>query len=272
MSARLREAMLNGQNWPAGMSPLEDRVAWADRYIRSVLGAYGCELWLDARDIVTIADGADITTWPARVGTSPTQPTSSKRPEFSADGWSGGPCVLFDNVGEALPCTVDLSSTPAVTLLVAARSDASSAAASAFEYNTNWLFAGGFQLYFNSQNLYASAAPNLVAARREDADGVSARNVVGGCVFDGATTPDYAGLWKADAPSVAKVTNLSVDVDSSEATTNYPAASAWIGSRNDGASLPLDGAVRELLLIPARVPDETMLLLMHALSLKAEIA
>jgi hypothetical protein len=130
----------------------------------------------------------------------------------------------------------------------------------------------GLIAYFNSRSLFVASAANNVTSRREDAASVADRNIVSGGVFDSSTTPDVICLWKADAPTVAQVTSFSTETTTSEATTNYGANPAWLGSRNDGASLPLNGAIREFLLIPARVPDAVLQLLMHALSLKAEIA
>jgi hypothetical protein len=272
MGATTRAAALNGQQWIGGIYPPGDaRLHWADDIIRRAIGAYGCELWVDASDIDQ-PSGSDVQMWPARYGIDPAQPISSKRPEYSADGWNGRPCVLFDNVGEALTCSVDLSTTPSATLIISAQTNAAAAAAVVFEYGQNVISDRGILMYFNSLKPYVMSAQNGVPSRQEGADTVEDRRVVVGGVFDSSTTPDVSQLWKADAPFVGRVTNLLADVNTSEPTTNYAANTAWLGSRNDGAVLPLDGSVREVLLIPARVPEDVMRLLMHALAIKGDVA
>ena len=85
----------------AGKQTISDRGCGADSVIRYISGR-DMAVWLDASDI-TVADGANVTTWPAKEGNSPSENGDTARPPtFDVGGVNGRPAVKFDGSNDCL--------------------------------------------------------------------------------------------------------------------------------------------------------------------------
>lgn len=141
----------------------------------------GCIAWGSAEDI-TAADGAAVTSWPARVGPSLDSTSGGTAPTFAATSWGTMPGVRF-TAGSVLRRVSSmpagfLSGAPGVTLLVFARSAQASQTANLITATT--ATAGTSR---DSLRLAATTGKSFVSAvgRRLDAD--TASQLTGGGTF-----------------------------------------------------------------------------------------
>jgi hypothetical protein len=264
----MRQALLQGQYWAGGRYPLgRARVDWADATSRLGANQYDGKLWLDKRDVIGVADGATIDTWPAKIGTDATQPAAGKRPAL--DKASG--TIVFDAVDDGMQTFPDLSTSPTACVLATAYSTLAAGAGIAWEYTVNYNVNKGIIMLFTTQ-LVSVGSTILAYSVRRDAASVGSRLVTFGGRFDSRTTPeDMIDLWKADAGVAGEVTSFAVELDA-DGTGNYDAATSWLGSRNDGtAGTPLGGGIREFMLFGSYIPDIAWENITRAMALRADI-
>jgi hypothetical protein len=202
------------------------------------------QLWVDAADVQS--DG-NLASWPAKAGTAPTQATESKKPEGDRDGWAtdGGPAVKFDGVGECVQTsTPDLNGKQQYTIAATFKAGSNAAHRIVAEYNTNWAAANGCALQ------QANATGVVLGSQ---GDGTNYRYSTGGS--DTSSTEICAIITSDRGTSGSSMGEAYVNgsnVSDFDATSGADPAgnfgsSTWnIGSRNDGAARPLDGAIREL--------------------------
>jgi hypothetical protein len=176
-------------------------------------------------------------TWQATIGTSPTQPTISKRPEYS----SSWPSIAFDDVGEALISPLDLSaSNTACAFIVADRAAGMSAA---------------FRVLLEHGRYYVSATGfSIFAAFTADASAGAGAQIRGW--IDGVEV----------APTATSGTGMA---------GNFGNDSIYIGARSDGAGgleRSMNGNVRAAIALASIPTDEEIALVSHALAVRAGVA
>lgn len=203
------------------------------------------ELWVDYRDVTT-APGADLTTWAAKSGASPTQSTSSKRPEIASDG-----SVQFDAVGEALEAaTLDLSGTATATIAVAVKRNSAGVSQALFHYGgaASWN-TDGFLIGFTSgDKWWFNLAEDSPVAQKRDYSSDDAP--LGEWVsMSMVMNRDASGADQLKAYDKDGVVSVTVD-SAGSVTGNFAAAgNAWIGSENNGGIYPADSDIQEIVVV-----------------------
>jgi hypothetical protein len=242
----------------------------ASGWIGGAVSSHGAKLWLDATDI-TDPDGTDLAAWPSRAGTA-TQASASLKPRFTATGWDGGPCVLFDGVGEALATDVDLGDTPSVAVIAVIRRDATAGDGAVFEYTVQYYNLGGVLLAVsNNRPLYGTGG-TAATYRIATATVTEAKPAVIAAKFSRVPDPDTAVGWLTGADGVtAEITAFDDSANSGDGAGNYPTADSWIGSRNNGSAIPLNGAVRMLIVLGGAPQDAEMANLARGAAIMANI-
>ncbi len=215
--------------------------AWADATVQHLSPS----LWIDARDVTS---EGNLATWPAKVGTSPTQATESKKPAGDSDGWAAdnGPAVGFDGVGECMQTSMpNLNGMPTCTMAATYRAGNNSAHRQIVEYNVDWVTTNGCGIQSSTGGLATGAT----------GDGANYR--YGSAVADTSNTEQclIASLdMSASATAMgdvyvngAKVSDLDTN-GGADPAGNFGTSTWNIGSRNNGAARPLDGTIRELVI------------------------
>ena len=243
----------------------------ADGLIRSI-GAESILLWADAKDI-TAADG-DLDSWVVRSGGEPDQTTESKKPNFNSTGWDpdGGPSVEFDGVGEALVSTdtVDLDSIDKVSVFCTLKI-AGGALAHIWEYGAQFSLNSGFALGFDaSDQPYVGIGDGgfnyLTSNTARDGEAIC----LGGVADRSLVLADEIALYI----NGIEETDFTRGPGSGDMGDNFAASQgSWIGSRNDGSSRPLNGGMREIIIIKeSALSEQQAWLISSALNYKAKIA
>ena len=260
----LHSGMLRGQYWPGGTFPAGSaRLDWATQTIRDAISRHGCLMWLDAHDVVGIADGADVTTWPARVGADPTQPSAGLRPNYDASG----PYVNFGGAGsiESMPTVIDLTGTAQLTVVIACHTRDAVGSPRVWEHgNPYYDFNGASVAFSGGLATVATGAGSAASITYRTANtGLSGLNVMA-TAFDRATNPDSIRLHLQSGV----VTSFSASGDG-DAAGNYGANVSQLGSRGNGTSLPIDGGVACAIWIPAFMSADETQLLVYAMEICA---
>jgi hypothetical protein len=195
-------------------------------------------------------NAANVETWQATIGTSPTQPTISKRPEYS----SAWPSIAFDDVGEALTVPLDLSASGAVCAFVVADRAAGMSAAFRVLLEHGRFYAGatGFSIFAHYWDGYGSGLH--VYAFTADASAGAGAQIRGW--IDGVEI----------APTATSGTGM---------TGNFGSDSIYIGARSDGSGgleRPMNGNVRAGLALASIPTDEEIALVSHALAVRAGVS
>ena len=234
-----------------GKQNLADRGRGADGVIRSIGGAE-LAVWLDASDITGLADTAKVISWTAKEGNAPAQPTSGKQPTYRVHGFNARPSVRFDGATEnALSWSAGLVSDAAQmanTIAAVNYTAADGATSMLFEmdsYYQNWLNIG---MYYNGSDKLVAGLGTSPGNSGDEASSETVcpdLNNVFICTFDRNTNPD----------SIVTYINSEPSTPGSQATYNSSAGTAWnikpayMGSRNNAANFPLDGDVREFVIL-----------------------
>jgi hypothetical protein len=179
--------------WQVGRSPPNGQSP--DQVVRTIAVRNGCLQYVDSRDVKGIADGADVTTWPARIGADPTQPSGGLKPSYN----SQGPFVEFDAVGESLPTpAVNLSSSPVLSYVLAAYTRGAGGRI-VWEHGNPYYLSNGTICLFSgglpgigTGSASAGSITNRTAAYARS--GVS----VIGAAFDRATNTDTIAMYHID--------------------------------------------------------------------------
>tara|TARA_R110002020_G_scaffold125984_5_gene283607 strand:- start:2788 stop:3639 length:852 start_codon:yes stop_codon:yes gene_type:complete len=235
----------------AGKQNLADRGLGSDGVIRSISGE-DLAVWLDASDITGLADAAKVTSWTAKEGIAPAQPSSGKQPTYRVAGFNSRPSVRFDGSTEnALSWSAGLVSDVAQmanTIVAVNYTAADGATSMLFEmdaYYQNWLNIG---MYYNGSDKLVAGLGTSPGNSGDEASSETVCpdiNNVFICTFDRNTNPD----------SIVTYINSEPSTPGSQATYNSSAGTAWnimpayIGSRNNAANFPLDGDVREFVIL-----------------------
>ena len=201
-------------------------------------------LWYDAQAI-SASDGAAISQWDdlSGNGRNATQADSAKRPLYDVDGLNGHPCVVFDATNDALAtASTQLTGGAKLTIYVVAQV-ASGSDRVLLEYSSRYnLNTGAFLVYRTSSNVLGVATwqttetvwrttatltttPKIITARF---DRTPINHTVIG-MLDGAVGGDEFTTGNSGGGNFG----------------TYP---LFIGSRDNGASLPLSGRIGEILI------------------------
>jgi len=242
----------------------------ADGLIRSI-GGGSISLWLDSKDINN-ADG-NLTSWSPKEGTEPSQPTEDKKPNFNSEGWiDNGPCVEFDNNGEALVTTtaIDLDGIDKCAVFATIKTGAIDAHTVVWEYGAQFSLNHGFILGFVAPSgvPLVGSGQSTVNYKTGNASRANETFCFGGVVDRSRTKPDEIDIYVNGVLEPSTLHPSSHDM-----VGNFNGAQgSWIGARNDGADRPMDGLLREFIIIEGSALREQQAWLMSkALNYKAKI-
>jgi hypothetical protein len=270
MGATTRAAALNGQQWIGGIYPPGDaRLHWAARQISDLHDRYSVAWYGEVTPALGLTDGADVETWQATIGTSPTQPTISKRPEYS----SAWPSIAFDDVGEALTVPLDLSASGAVCAFVVADRAAGMSAAFRVLLEHGRFYAGatGFSIFAHPTNerIYVGIG---TAGAYQDAywDGYGSGLHVYAFTADASAGAGAQIRGWIDGVEIAPTATSGTGMNGS-----FGNDSIYIGARSDGSGgleRPMNGNVRAGLALASIPTDEEIALVSHALAVRAGVS
>lgn len=240
-----------GRAPPRGQSP--------DQVVRTMCTRNGCLQYVDYRDVKGIADGADITTWPARIGADPTQPTPALRPTRGA----GGRFVEFggDLNGNALPTpAVDLSGTDDLTFVIVAYTRNLTSGRIVWENGNPYYTKNGAICLFNEGRISIGTGTSSAGAIAYRTAAISIRevNVIGGS-FDRSTSDDLLDLHDQDG----EILDFAQQGDA-DGVGSYAANASYMGGRNNGAVAPLDGGIAVGIWLPVNLPHRELQALVEA--------
>ena len=237
-----------------GKQNVADRGSGADGVIRSIAGS-DLGAWLDADDI-DVADGAAISAWSAKEGNgTDTQGTVGKRPTLDVDGLNSRPAVKFDNSNDCLTWGGgNLFASAGATNTVASVFTSANASAIILELGTT--------NYYQKDGLVQGCITDGDEANRfwtgmgeaagaEDSYALSTKeglpNINNACVsvYDRSTNPDTLLNYVSGEPT----TNAVEDLSNTTTNAGWNNQVASLGSRANGGSLPLNGHIREFIVL-----------------------
>ena len=236
----------------AGKQNIADRSVGADAVVRAI-GGEDIATWLDAESIVIFhGDGEAISSWTAKVGNSTaTQSTSGKRPTLDVDGFNGRPAVKFDNSNDVLHWAagglID-ANIPANTLIAVNTTANDGGNAMLFEMGTAYQNDDNLAQYYNGVNKFVSGMG--AASGTDEDEGTSTStcpDILNVCIstFDRTPNPNVIETYINSEPC----TITGAEEGNSGATTDWENNPAYLGARNNGASLPFNGHIREFLVL-----------------------
>lgn len=210
-------------------------------------------LWFDATRIPVVADGTAISSWTdlSANANHAIQGTGGKQPLYKVAIQNGLPVVRFDNTDDNLlttnTCTVNVAG---VTAFCVGKSGA--VAGIFFETGVVFTVNSGFAMERDG------SGDRMYIARSGDV-GNSIADSTG---YSASVMRTWSATWNAAATSgesqvYVEGANRSTMQTNSNNTTNLltTAAKINIGSRNSGASAPLNGDIGELLIFTRLFPD-----------------
>ena len=246
-----------------GKQNAADRCGSADSLIRAI-GGTDIATWLDADDI-TVADGANVTTWTAKQGNSPSQNSGTPRPpDYVVDGINGRPAVNFAATNECLQWAatgLSESDIPAVTVASTNRSSvAGTDSGIVFELgSSNYHSVAGLIMAYSSNGGDPSVDKRMLIGIGGAGDesfrfSTSERtpninNVMVG-VYDRSTSDDTLNGFINSEPIIPAVSN---DEDRTNAF-NFEGQISNLGARANG-SVGLNGSIREFVVIKRALTD-----------------
>jgi hypothetical protein len=262
------------QNSPQGRRTRGTRGRYANRYrthSRYVMQAGTPVWWLDAMDVPATSGLVDIATWPAKVGVSPAQTNAAKKPEFQPNGWfDGGPVVSFDNVNECMTTATSVFAGLSQFSISATYGHRGTAGSKVLlecgtAYSNGGVIWGGSNL---GAALFAPMAGHSVGGGPYAilVGGISNPTpVVQTSKHDLALGGSEVEVWANG------ISRLLAWGNTANITPPIPATTMNLGSRNDGASLPFDGDLRELYITSGIWSANQRLLVERLLSYRARL-
>ena len=205
-------------------------------------------LWLNASAVTGKSDGDAMATWADQSGNgrNATQATGTKQPLYKTNIVNGKPVLRFDSTDDCLTASaIDLTGTPAVSLFVVTATIGSATDRVVFETSSNFnANVGSFILFRDTSNkVNVDVKGNTVGASQciGTTSVTSAATVLTG-VYD----MSLSALLEAQL--YVNGTAEGSHTGSVENTANFGTHAINIGSRNNGASLPLGGDIAEIIL------------------------
>lgn len=205
----------------------------------------GLFAWYAARLETGFNDGDAVATWTDRSGNgrNATQATGTKRPLYKTNIINGKPALLFDNSDDCLQtAAIDLTGTNGVTVYAVVSGITAGAVAMIAETSaTAATNSGAWNLFRQADNTIAASARGGSSSNFTTTATVTTGATVITAVYDLSLTTNEVTVWLNGTSAGARGSN-------NNQTVNFGNFALNIGSRNNGASLPLNGYVAELLI------------------------
>ena len=224
----------------------------------TVLSELSPQFWISSLDL----DDGTITTWTARVGTSPTQAAAGQRPVTGTNA-AGLPCAVFDNTDDELDVSGGVvSGESAFSVIAVAATDTSSGAASTIiqRDGADWT-SGGFTMDFSSLKAGTAARTTANSFR------------VGATTMTASTLHAIGGTVDIAEPGATEIITYldgSDDGTSSASQANqtgtFASATAYVGG---GSVRPLNGDLCEVFVTHSVLTSAEMALAMRILLWRA---
>lgn len=240
-----------------------DRCGSSDSLIRAVSGE-DLATWLDSDYLdraVGVAHDTKISSWEAREGNSTaTEGTATKQPTFEADGFNGKPAVNFKSGGDGndvLQWTAGgggspliVSDGPANTIISVTVTANDGGNAMIFEMGSDVYAAQALAQYYNVNNKFINAmgATDVGHQDRDESTIVDAcPNIhnVGITVCDRALAYTLSTYVNGEPAAM----DGQEEGGSHGTNTTWSSLVSYLGCRNDGASLSLNGYIREFIVL-----------------------
>jgi len=254
-----------------------DRCGSADSLIRAI-GGSDIATWLDADDI-TVADAANVTTWTAKQGNSPSQNSVTPRPpDYVVDGINGRPAVNFAATNECLQWAAEglsESDVPAVTVASTSRSSvAGTDSGIVFELGTsNYHTVAGLIMAYSSNGggtdrrmLIGIGGAGDESFRFSTSERTPNINNVMVGVYDRSTSDDTLNGFINSEPITPAASN---DEDRTNAF-DFEGQISNLGARANG-SVGLNGSIREFVVIKRALSENEAFRLSKALMSNSRI-
>ena len=239
-----------------GKQDVSDRASNSENLIRSIAGG-DLALWLDANDITGIAEAGQISSWTAKHGNNAPQSNSDYQPTYRGSGFNGRPSVRFDGTDDHFQySTAGIQSTNQMenTIISVSRHNDATSGGVVLELGAAfWASDGISQQYApavpGTASLQLSGIgqdpgndPQIISNEKLESE----LNVLIS-TFDRNTNPDTVVNYLNAVSGSDPVVNTIADTT---AATNWNGLTTQIGCRRNATpSLPLDGDIRELVVI-----------------------
>lgn len=201
--------------------------------------------WYAARLETGLNDGDAVATFTDQSGNgrNATQPTSTKRPLYKTNIINGKPALLFDNVDDCLQtAAIDLTAINGVTLFAVVSGITAGALAMIAETSpTAATNSGAFNLFRQADNTVAASARGGSSSNFITTATVTTGATVISAVYDLSLATNEVTVWLNGTSAGTRPSNNNQAVNFGNYALN-------MGSRNNGASLPLNGYIAELLI------------------------
>ena len=230
-----------------GKQGVSDRGKGADSVVRAIAGT-DMAAWLDADDI-TVADAANVTTWPAKEGDSPSQNSGTPRPPtFDVDAVNGRPAVKFDGSNDCLQYAAGGLTSNQMANTIASTNSCTAATAIILELGATYHDGvDGIVLGYSTGNSWAGLGNGSDSYETSTVTcaGAGIGNNVLVAAYDRSPTTDTIKNYISGAPVTP---NLEKFVNSTD-PTDWEGQVTNIGSRHNGTAHQLAGNIRELIVI-----------------------
>lgn len=204
----------------------------------------GLVAWFAARQETGLNDGDAVSTWTDRSGNGRNATQSgTKRPLYKTNIINGKPALLFDNSDDCLQtAAIDLTGTNGITLYAVVSGITAGALAMIAETSaTAATNSGAFNLFRQADNTVAASARGGSSSNFLTTATVTSTATVISAVYDLSLATNEVTVWLNGTSAGTRSSNNNQAVNFGNHALN-------IGSRNNGASLPLNGYVAELLI------------------------
>ena len=233
-----------------GKQTAADRGNGADSVVRAISGA-DLAIWLDADDIVGVAEDGELSTWVKKDGDG-ANPTadSGKRPLYKGAGFNGRPAVLFDATNDSFKWANGglISTDMAANTLIAVNTSATAGTTKMlFEMGTGYNTGPrALAMYYQGANKFVTGI-GATQDFDEETTAVCVPNILNVCIsrFDRDETGAAAlkTFINGQPAAVAGPESGNNDDD-----TDWSGQPCYLGSRNNG-SLPFNGHIREFIVL-----------------------
>lgn len=224
----------------------------------------GLALWFAAHLETGFNDDDAVATWTDRSGNgrNATQATGTKRPLYKTNIISGKPVLRFDNTDDCLTtAAIDFSGTAGLTLFVVTVNITSATDRIIFETSaTAATNAGAIQLFRATANTVSASHRGGSSSSFTTTGTVTSAATVMSSIFDRSLATNEVTIWLNGSTAGTRVNNNQAG--------NHGNHAANIGSRNNGASLPLGGDIAEIILYDTALSSDNRLLVERYLGAK----
>lgn len=205
----------------------------------------GLVAWYAARLETGLNDGDAVATFTDQSGNgrNATQSTGTKKPLFKTNIINDKPALLFDNSDDCMQtAAIDLSGTNGVTVYAVVSGITAGALAMIAETSaTAATNSGAFNLFRQADNTVAASARGGSSSNFLTTATVTSTATVISTVYDLSLATNEVTVWLNGTSAGTRGSNNNQTVNFGNYVLN-------LGSRNNGASLPLNGYLAEFLM------------------------